>query len=132
MIAPDTNLLVRVITRDDRGQAERAADVLRSGPLWLSKTVILETEWVLRHAYGLDRDAVQRALRTLAGLSSATVEDAEAVTAALAWHAKGVDLADALHLASAPDSAEFVTFDRSLATTAAKISGAPEVRLLSP
>ncbi len=65
MIAPDTNVLVRVITGDDPAEAAEAAALLRSGPLWLAKSVVLETEWVLRHAYGFEPMLVNRALTTL-------------------------------------------------------------------
>lgn len=130
MISPDTNVLVRVITGDDPEQAALAAEVMRSDALLISKTVLLETEWVLRHAYRLDRDIVQRALRTVAGLVNATVEDAAAVTKALGWHAQGMEFADALHLASSVAASEFVTFDRNLAADATPGSVAPPVRLL--
>lgn len=50
MIAVDTNVLVRIVTRDDKGQARRAVRALRGKQLFVAKTVLLETEWVLRHA----------------------------------------------------------------------------------
>jgi len=52
MIAVDTNVLVRFLVRDDRKQAARAAALLRSSSVWISKNVLLETEWVLRSLYG--------------------------------------------------------------------------------
>ena len=42
MIALDTNVLVRLITRDDPAQAEAAAEVMRSVSVWLPKNVVLE------------------------------------------------------------------------------------------
>jgi predicted nucleic-acid-binding protein len=50
MIGVDTNLLVRILTDDDPMQARRAANVLQSGDIFITKTVLLETEWVLRYA----------------------------------------------------------------------------------
>jgi len=78
MIALDTNVVVRVLTRDDVAQAERAAEVMASGPLWLAKTVLVEIERVLRKGYGFDRAAVNRALTLLLGLENLSVEDAAA------------------------------------------------------
>jgi predicted nucleic-acid-binding protein len=130
MIALDTNVIVRVITRDDPAQAARAAALMRKGSLRLSKTVLLETEWVLRYTYAYDAPSINRALTTLVGLENLSLEDATAVEAAIAWHARGMDFADALHLASAAPAPRFATFDRRLAKKAAGLEGAPEVELL--
>jgi len=48
MIAVDTNIVVRLLTNDDPEQAGRAAAVVKNGPVFIPKTVVLETEWVLR------------------------------------------------------------------------------------
>jgi len=55
MIAVDTNLLVRLLTSDDPDQARRAARIMESDDIFIPKTVMLETEWVLRHAYGIEK-----------------------------------------------------------------------------
>lgn len=49
---------------------------------------------------------------------------------ALAWHAGGMDLADALHLASSGRADELVTFDRRFSSTAGQLEAAPPVRVL--
>jgi predicted nucleic-acid-binding protein len=131
MIAVDTNVVVRVITRDDPEQAARAAQQMRAAELWLGKTMLLETEWVLRHAYGYAAAEVGTALRILVGLDNAYVEDAGAVIRALSWHAAGMDFADALHLASSADAATFVTFDERLVTTASRLESTPRVELVA-
>jgi len=51
MIAVDTNVVVRFLVRDDPKQAARAAELIRDNQIWISKTVLLETEWVLRSLY---------------------------------------------------------------------------------
>jgi predicted nucleic-acid-binding protein len=51
MIAVDTNLLVRILTNDDPIQARRTVKILKSDEIFIPKMVLLETEWVLRHAY---------------------------------------------------------------------------------
>jgi predicted nucleic-acid-binding protein len=43
LTAADTNVLVRLVTRDDPEQAERAAELFRSGEIFVAKTVLLET-----------------------------------------------------------------------------------------
>jgi predicted nucleic-acid-binding protein len=120
VIAPDTNVLVRIITNDDTVQATLAADALRSETVFLCKTVIMELEWVLRYSYRLDRATVNRALTTLVGLENLVIEDAETVEKAIGQHAKGMDLADALHLSSSRNADTFVTFDRKMAGAASR------------
>jgi len=116
----DTNVLVRLLVRDDVGQARRARAIVEGGPVWIPKTVLLETEWVLRYTYGFERAAVNQALAKVCGLPQVVVEDAMNVAQALSWHAGGFDFADALHLASSPGARVFYTFDRSLVRKARK------------
>lgn len=131
MIALDTNVLVRLITRDDPEQAETAAEIVRSNALWLPKTVVLELVWVLAYTYRLDRPRIILALSRLLGLVNLRVEDARQVAQAVHWYEQGMDFADALHLASSGNAAELVTFDRKLSSRAEEIGGHPPVRLLS-
>ena len=51
MIAVDTNILVRLLTEDDPKQTTAARSVFAAGPIWIAKTVLLETGWVLRSHY---------------------------------------------------------------------------------
>lgn len=129
MTALDTNVIVRVIVRDDPAQAAQADNAMSRTPLWVSKTVLLEVEWVLRGAYGIAAKDVNRALRSLVGLEGLITEDFTAVLRAIGWHAAGADFADALHLASAGRCDEFISFDRRLARAAGRLEGAPPVRL---
>ena len=62
MIAIDTNVVVRFLTNDDPAQANRAEKVVRTENIFLPKTVLLETAWVLQGAYGLVRADVAPAL----------------------------------------------------------------------
>ncbi len=130
MIALDTNLVVRVITKDDPGQARLAATLMRANRLWLSKTVLLETEWVLRYTYGYSAAAAGTALTKLVGLENLEVEDSLTVERAIGWYGAGFDFADALHLASCGPAQVFATFDRKLAQRAARLGGAPAVQWL--
>jgi len=130
MIALDTSVVVRVLTADDPVQLAVARRTMRTGPLFLSKTVLLETEWVLRYSYELGRAEIGGALGKLVRYRGMEVEDLPAVLEALSWHAGGMDLADALHLASARHADALATFDRRLATTAEALGCAPRVQLL--
>jgi predicted nucleic-acid-binding protein len=127
MIAIDTNVVVRFLTRDDPAQAVRAKALLLAEPVFLSKTVLLESECVLRSGYRVAPDAIAAAFRSLLGLPGATVEDPPAVAQALAWYDAGADFADALHLASSGPAARFATFDEGLLRRAKALLQAPAV-----
>jgi predicted nucleic-acid-binding protein len=130
VIALDTSVIVRVLTRDDPEQTVVASRAMDAEHLWVCKTVLLETEWVLRHRYKLKREVVQGAFRKLLGYRRLEVEDRAVVGRALSWYSQGLDFADALHLASSRAALQFVTFDRELAGAAPKIQDCPSVDLL--
>jgi predicted nucleic-acid-binding protein len=130
MIALDTSVVVRVLTADEPAQVQVARRAMESDALFLSKTVLLETEWVLRYSYGIARAEIGDALRNLIRYRRMEVEDLPAVIAALSWHAEGMDFADALHLSSSKSADRLATFDRELAATAAKLGCVPRVDLL--
>jgi predicted nucleic-acid-binding protein len=127
VIAADTNVVVRLLVADDRRQTERASALFRAESIYLGKTVLLETEWVLRGAYGLSSAAIAPGLRKVLGLSGVTVEDSATVARALDWYEEGLDFADALHLASSGAAPHFATFDRKLLKRAKGLVGAPTV-----
>jgi predicted nucleic-acid-binding protein len=132
MISLDTNVLVRVVTADDPQQLQLALTVMQSEPLWVCKTVLLETEWVLRFTYKLSRQAVLTACRGILGYRALQVEQRGAVLQALSWYEKGMDFADALHLTSSAEAERFATFDRELAKVAQthRETGLPSIELL--
>lgn len=111
MIAVDTNVLVRLVTGDDPEQTRRAAALFASERILVAKTVLLECEWVLRYSYGFDSAAIRDAFEKLLGLAQVQMEDALVVDDALALYARGMDFADALHVASSRTAEAFVTFD---------------------
>lgn len=126
MIAVDTNVVVRLLVADDPKQTAAAESLFASQAIWISKTVLLETGWVLRKLYGLDNDAVRNVLFKLLGIRTVTVEDEASVAVALALTVQGVDFADALHLSSRPPGAVFVSSDRSFVRRAQR-AGVHEV-----
>jgi len=122
MTAVDTNVIVRLLTADDAKQAASAKSLFQRQPIWIAKTVLLETGWVLRSLYGYEDSAIRDAFIKLLGLKNVHVEDEPAIAAALALTAHGIDLADAIHLSSRPAGAAFVSFDRSFVRRAKRAS----------
>ena len=129
MHAADTNVLARLLTGDDAKQTKRAAALFKKEAIFIPKTVLLETEWVLRRLYRLDSSVVVSAFRKLIGLANVEIEQPLEVSQALEWCANGMDFADALHLASSQNSKKFATFDEQLKKSAPK-GMKPEVILL--
>lgn len=114
MIAIDTNVLVRIVTNDNPEQAQRAARLLQHHAIFISKTVILELEWVLRYSYALERSAILVAIRKILTIDRFTVEYHTAITQASRWYEQGMDFADALHLACSLHTDSFASFDKKL------------------
>ena len=112
MLAADTNVVVRFLTRDDPVQSPRSRRLLNDNAIWVPVTVVLETEWVLRSVYRFRPDEFADGIVALAGLPRLQIQHRAEVDRALALHRQGVDFADALHLALAADCHEFATFDR--------------------
>ena len=118
MIAVDTNVIIRIVTHDDPDQARRAVALFERERIFISKTVLLEVEWVLRFSYRLPRAVIVSTLRKVVGLGTVEVEDPNEVSMALDWHEQGLDFADALHLAGSGKAGRFATFDQKMASRA--------------
>jgi predicted nucleic acid-binding protein len=118
MLAVDTNLIVRYLTGDHPKQSAKARVVIDGVDVFVSTTVVLETEWVLRSVYSYDPAQICAALRAFAGLPRVSLEDPALVATALDRAARGLDFADALHLGRAEDCDAFIKFDRRLIKSA--------------
>ena len=127
MLAIDTDVIVRFLTGDDPAQARRARRLIETEAVFVATTVLLETEWVLRSAYGYSATLAREALTAFAGLPRVALEDAPLIATALERMARGMDLADALHLGRTDGCTAFASFDRKLARLA-KAVGGPAVR----
>ena len=123
MLAADTNVLIRFLVNDDASQSARAKAFLSSETVWVSKTVLLETAWVLLSVYRVPALEVNDNLKRMAALPNIHVEDAVQVARAFEWTASGIEFADALHLASLANADSLVTFDRQLVRRASKLKG---------
>jgi len=70
MIALDTNILVRIVAADDAQQTATAHTLISSQACFVTLTVALELEWVLRSLYASPREKIAYALESLLGLPS--------------------------------------------------------------
>ncbi|OYW45951.1 MAG: VapC toxin family PIN domain ribonuclease [Sphingomonadales bacterium 32-68-7] len=123
MRAIDTNIVVRFLANDHPQQSARARAIVTAGDVYVSSTVLLETEWVLRSAYDFGAGPVLAALEAFAGLPGVVLEDPDLLSLALGLAREGLDFADALHLGRSADCDDFVTFDRKLVKAAKGLDG---------
>ena len=129
MTAVDANVVVRLLTADDPEQAAAARLVFAGDFVWIGRTVLLETAWVLGSAYGFEDSAIREAFTRLLGLANVQTEDISSVTMALNLNAQGIDFADAIHLTARPHGADFVTFDKAFVRRA-KRAGAKAISVI--
>jgi predicted nucleic-acid-binding protein len=129
VIAVDTNILVRLIVDDDEDQVEKARKLAEDHSFFVSLTVLVETEWVLRSRYEYDRASILNAMNQLAFLVDLCFDNADDVRWALDRFASGGELADYLHIASARSIGLFATFEKRLGTRAGELAPARVVML---
>ena len=122
MLAIDTNLIVRYLTGDHPRQSAKARALIDGDDVFVCTTVLLEAEWVLRSVYGFAPAALAKALAAFAGMPQVALEESDLIATALNWMQKGMDFADALHLAKSEGCEAFVTFDQSFARKANSMS----------
>jgi predicted nucleic-acid-binding protein len=118
-IAVDTNVLLRALVDDDSAEGQTRAARAFLAPmreLHVSQVVQVELTWVLRRAFGFDRDAILKALRTLREHPAIRLQAQDSFDAALGECAVGIDFADALIAQEAHRvQTSVVTFDRIFA-----------------
>jgi predicted nucleic-acid-binding protein len=122
VLAVDTNVLVRYLTRDDAEPFAKASALIGGEDVYVGTTVLLQTEWLLRRAYRFSSERVVAALTAFSGLPQVTLEDPSLAAKALEWTRHGMDFAAALPLAKAQGCEAFVSFDQRLATVANPLS----------
>lgn len=113
-IAADTNLLVRIVTRDDLAQAEIAYGLLSSAEVVVvSLPCLCEFVWVLRAVYGFKTDQLDAAVRSVVDPGN-VVTDRTTVDAGLRMQAAGGDFSDGViaRVGIAMGAEMFVSFDR--------------------
>jgi predicted nucleic-acid-binding protein len=122
MISVDTNILIRLLTKDDQSQYKKAFSLFKKENIYIPTTVVLETEWVLRYAYNFTSSNIISAFRSLFGLPNVELEDPIEMAQALEWNKQGMDFADALHLTKSKGTDKFITFDKKLISKAKKLT----------
>jgi predicted nucleic-acid-binding protein len=127
MIAFDTNLLVRALVMDNPEQVALARQLMAEDTVFLSRTVLLETEWVLRSRYNKSRSELLAFFRALLETENTVIETAEALGHAVEWYAQGADFADAQ--LAACGSCVMHTFDRNFCKAAREAGIAPPVQV---
>ncbi len=118
MRAVDTNILVRLIARDDAKQVVAAESFVKGGA-WISMLVLQESLWVLERGYGLERPELAKTVELLLEHDSLVLEGPTLVGEALAEYrgASRVGFSDCLILASARANGHLPlgTFDKRFA-----------------
>ncbi|MBI2896737.1 MAG: type II toxin-antitoxin system VapC family toxin [Deltaproteobacteria bacterium] len=126
MRAIDTNVLVRLLARDDAAQVAAAEDFVRGGA-WVSHLVLMEAVWVLESVYEVEPPQIVAAIEMLLDHDTLVLQDAEVVASSLAIHRRRpkVGFSDCLILEVARKAGHIPlgTFDRNLA----KVAGAAKL-----
>lgn len=120
MAALDTNVVVRLMTGDDPQQTAQAKKLLKSESCSVALSVLMECEWVLRAAYGMDAALIAQLLRRLLELEQLAPQSPALMERVLDAFEAGMDFADALHALQTPEGEAFVTFDAALVKRAAR------------
>ena len=82
MRAVDTNVLVRLATRDDPKQLAAAEAFVARGA-WVPHLVLAEVTWVLRAVYDRSPEQIASAIDILLNHEHLTLQDSDAVAAAV-------------------------------------------------
>ena len=127
MIGLDTNILLRLVLKDDAKQYARTLDLLTKKltpgrPGFINLVVLMEFAWTLRRAFKQSNESVAATVERLLGVENIVVERSEIVAKAL-WLSldKRIDLPDALIscLNEAEGCSQTLTFDDDFASSGA-------------
>ena len=121
MRAVDTNVLVRLVTRDDVKQVALAEAFVAPGA-WVPHLVLAEATWVLTSVYDRRPEEIANAVEMLLNHQHLTLQDSEAVAAAVASFRKrpALGFSDCLVLEVARKAGHLPlgTFDRNFSKLA--------------
>ncbi|MGE6740784.1 type II toxin-antitoxin system VapC family toxin [Allorhizobium pseudoryzae] len=110
----DTNILVRLLVRDDSEQWAATARLVADHRIVVLPPVLLETAWVLRSRFQFAREQMVALFRQMASTQAFILVERESVLKALDAFSNGMDFADAMHLYLMNTGDTFITFDRDL------------------
>ena len=118
MRSVDTNVLVRLVTRDDAKQVAAAEGFVARGA-WVPHLVLAEATWVLMSVYDRGPEAIATAIEMLLNHQHLTLQDPDVVTAAVERFrqrpALGFSDCLVLEVARKAGHTPLGTFDRNLA-----------------
>ena len=127
MAAIDTNVLVRLVTRDDESQYKKAQTfVERHQPVLVTQLSVLELVWVLMSRYGLNKERTCKVVQALLETRELNIQAPAILEAALkTWEKSKADFADCFILETVIDASEIPlgTFD----TTLGKLEGCKQL-----
>ena len=127
MRAVDTNVLVRLVTRDDPKQVAAAEAFVASGA-WVPHLALAEATWVLASVYERSAEAIATAIEMLLNHQHLTLQDEDTVTAAVKQFRRrpAVGFSDCLMIEVARKAGHgpLATFDRDLS----RLDGAQQLR----
>src|SRR5262249_19177203 len=126
MRAVDTNVLVRLLVRDDPKQLAAAEDFVKPGA-WISHLVLMEAVWVLDSVYDVKPEQIANGVEMLLDHSEMVAQDPDVVKAAVAQYCRhpgfGFSACLILEVARAAGHVPLGTFDRGLG----KLQGAQKL-----
>jgi predicted nucleic-acid-binding protein len=125
--AIDTNVLVRLVTKDDESQYKKAQTfVERHQPVLVTQLSVLELVWVLMSRYSLNKERTCKVVQALLETKELNIQAPAILEAALkTWEKSKADFADCFILETVIDASEspLGTFD----TTLGKLEGCKQL-----
>ena len=119
MRAVDTNVIVRLVTRDDAKQVAAAEAFVANGA-WVPHLALAEATWVLASVYERDAGAIATAVEMLMNHQQLTLQDEDVVAAAIEQFRRrsAVGFSDCLmvEVSRKAGHGPLGTFDRALGT----------------
>jgi predicted nucleic-acid-binding protein len=129
MIALDTNLLARLLLKDDAAQHKKVKALFETRQIFTTPvTVMLELVWVLE-SRDIEAAQIATGLTALIDLPNFKPERVDALRQALLNYKNGMGFADALQLALSEGQQKFMTFDKTFVKQGKKLGLKPEVVL---
>ena len=128
MAAVDTNILIRLLVRDDLAQTALVTKLLsktlaEQNTLFIPITVLLELDWVLRKSYQFDKTSRISVLNGLLNTIEFSIQSEAALESALhSFSHSNADFADCLHACLAQHAGEIPLW--TLDQKAAKLNSA--------
>jgi len=130
MKALDTNVLARLLLKDDLTQFKKAQALLASDAQFTAPvTVMLELVWVLE-SNDCSPSEICRGLGLLMNLHNFKPAHEHVIRKALTAYANGLDFADALHLGLSQKEEVLLTFDKSFVKQASQMNQLPAVQMV--